>query len=157
MVYAVQYYDEIRLWWDPRNDKKEGMHYRVYVDGKACVYTDYVYYNFKNMAAGKEYEFEVQLVDERKNLVGKTEFYRVSTFPARETVDITKPPYNAVGDAVTDNTEVIRRALADCKEGKILYFPMGVYLCEKVSFTGDLHVRFDAGAVLCTPQRGKTL
>ncbi len=157
MVYAACYNDEIRLWWDERNDKAKGMKYRVYVDGKSCVYTDKVYYNFKNLESGKEFEFEVQLVDGDKNVVGKTEIFKASTNKKREVVDITKPPYNAVGDGITDNTESIRKAFAELKKDKTIYFPMGVYVCEDVCFSGEVNFHFDVGAILCSKQKGLNL
>ncbi len=157
MVYAARYNDEIRLWWDARNDKKSGMKYRVYVDGKSCVYTDRVYFNFKNLEEGREYLFEVQLVDENKNIVGKVEQFKASTLIKRELVDITKPPYSAVGDGVTDNTEIINRALSDCKQDKRVYFPFGVYICENFSFSGDVEMIFDVGAIVCSKEKGVKL
>jgi hypothetical protein len=51
-------------------------------------------------------------------------------FPANAgIVDVTKPPYNAKGDGVTDDTASIQKALADHpNQGAIIYLPNGVYL-----------------------------
>ena len=157
MIYAARYKNELRVWWDERCDKLDGMKYRVYLNGKFCVYTDKVYYNFKNLESGKEYEFEVQLVDQNKNIVGKCEKIKASTLKTRQIVDITKPPYNAVGDGVTDNTEIFKKAFSELKLDKELYIPMGVYVCDKLSFTGDLDIRFDVGATICTKEKGLSL
>ncbi len=157
MVYASSYMSEIRLWWDERSEKTKNMKYRVYVDGKSCIYTDKVYFNFKNLESGKEFSFEVQLVDENRNVIGKVEKLKVNTRKKREIIDITKPPYNAVGDAKTDNTSIIKKAMADLIEGKQLYFPMGVYICEEIEFTGDIDVHFDVGAILCSKERERAL
>ncbi len=47
-------------------------------------------------------------------------------------VDITKPPYSAKGDGVTDDTATIQRALFDVMGlHKILYFPNGTYLISE--------------------------
>ncbi len=44
-------------------------------------------------------------------------------------VDITKPPYNAKGDGIHDDTDAIQRALTDNMGlHKLLYFPEGTYL-----------------------------
>ncbi len=157
MVYAGSYNNEIRLWWDERNDKKIGMKYRVCIDGKACIYTDKVYYNFKNLESGKEYLFEVQLVDKNKNVVGESESFKASTLQKREVVDITKTPYNAVGDGITDNTEIINRALSELVEGKQIYFPCGIYICENMVFSGNVEMRFAVGATICSKKKGLTL
>lgn len=155
MIYAARYEEELRVWWDERNDKTCEMKYRVYVDGKACVYTDKVYYNFKNLESGKEYEFEVQLVDKNGNIVGESEKYKACTLKSRQVVDITKPPYNAVGDGITDNTEIFNRAFSELTQDKKIYIPMGVYICDNISFTGDVGICFDVGAVICS--RGSNL
>jgi len=51
-------------------------------------------------------------------------------FPADAgVVDVTKTPYNAKGDNVTDDTAAIQRALDDHpSQGAIIYLPNGVYL-----------------------------
>ena len=44
-------------------------------------------------------------------------------------IDLTKPPYNARGDGGTDNTQTLRRALADYTGSRRpVYLPRGVYL-----------------------------
>ncbi len=152
MIQYACYDTEIRIWWDKREDKTENMRYRVVVDGGAYVLTDKNYYDFPNLERGREYEFEIQLVDEEKNIVGRRERITLSTRAKRDIIDVTLPPYNAVGDGETDNTEALQRALSESGEGKILYFPFGVYLCGKIDFSGDITVRFDAGAVLCNKE-----
>lgn len=44
-------------------------------------------------------------------------------------VDVTKPPYNAVGDGKTDVTAILQKALSDNpNRGAIIWLPNGVYL-----------------------------
>lgn len=44
-------------------------------------------------------------------------------------VYVSKPPYNAVGDGRTDNTEAIRRAVSEnLEKNRTLYFPKGIYM-----------------------------
>jgi hypothetical protein len=52
-------------------------------------------------------------------------------FPAASgLIDVTKPPYMAKGDGVTDNTAALKKAIADNSPGKsrTLYFPKGIYV-----------------------------
>ncbi len=52
------------------------------------------------------------------------------SYPAKSgIIDITQPPYSAVGDGKTDNTETIKRAINDhLGEKRFIYFPKGTYL-----------------------------
>lgn len=52
--------------------------------------------------------------------------------PCQAVIDVTKAPYNASGDGITDDTEAIQRALSDMMGlHKVLYLPKGTYLISK--------------------------
>ncbi len=61
------------------------------------------------------------------------------TFPTDSgVVDVTKAPYLAVGDGITDNTAAINKALADHpNRGAVIYLPNGVYLVSDTLRWGD--------------------
>ncbi len=56
-----------------------------------------------------------------------------NTFPAAaNVVDVSKPPYNAKGDGVTDDTDAIQKALDDHPaKSAIIYLPNGKYLVSR--------------------------
>lgn len=76
-------------------------------------------------------------------------------------IDVTKPPYNAVGDGKTDVTAILQKALSDHpNRGAIIWLPNGVYLISDTLKWphGDrggweekdtiLHGQSEAGAVI---------
>eukprot|EP01062_Namystynia_karyoxenos_P067415 TRINITY_DN61368_c0_g1_i1.p1 TRINITY_DN61368_c0_g1~~TRINITY_DN61368_c0_g1_i1.p1 ORF type:complete len:471 (+),score=87.24 TRINITY_DN61368_c0_g1_i1:76-1413(+) len=67
--------------------------------------------------------------------------------------DITKPPYNAVGDGKTNATEAIRRAIADCgdrPDGGTVLLPAGsgVFITASQWLRSNLTIRVEEGATL---------
>ncbi len=157
MLYSVNLVDEIRLWWDKRAEKQQGCKYKVTVNGSSVIYTERDYYNFKNFQAGTEYSFVLEVVDADKRVIGKQEVFVTKTLPEKACINVTKPPYNAVGDGKTDNSEAIKKAFADCTEDKYVYIPLGIYVANGVSFGGDMRVIFDTGAALCDSEGVKNL
>ena len=148
MVYAVTYDDEIRVWWDECRTQPNGERYRITVNGKNCIYTEEVYYDFKNLEAGCVYDFCIEVVDKNHCAVGKSQSAKYATLPHKSRIDVTNAPYFAIGDGETDNTANIQRAFDDCTEQKYVYFPMGIYRCGAIQMRGDIKIRFDAGVIL---------
>ena len=149
MVYSVCMENEIRIWWDPRYEFAEGCRYRITVDGKARVYTDKIYYNFKNMRTDVKHGFKVEIVDKNGVTIGKPELYETeNTFVGFETVNVTDSPYGAVGDGLTDCTNAIARATETAKGRTCVYFPLGIYRADKITVNGTLKLRFDRGAII---------
>ena len=70
------------------------------------------------------------------------------TYPADAgIIDVTKAPYNAKGDAVTDDTQAIQQALLDHpNQGATLYLPNGVYLVSQTLRWGGGDDPFGGGA-----------
>ncbi len=148
MVYVVCDTDKLSLWWDVREDKTAEMRYKIIVNNKNCVYTHNRYYYFRNLKGGQQYDFQIQVVDEAENVIGRTDYLSASTLPARKRIDVTLPPYNAVGDGKTDNTSIIQRAIDENPLGTEIYLPFGVFVCGKLTIKGDYNLRLDSGATL---------
>ena len=152
MVYLVSKYDVLCLWWDKRSEYRDGYKYKITVDDTSVVYTTQVYYDFKCVEPGTTHTFKVQLVDENNQIVGKAETYTGSTWPKKTKIDITKEPYNAIGDGVFDNTEIFKRALDECSPDKYIFVPFGTYVCGKITVSGNKKLELSAGAIICNKE-----
>jgi polygalacturonase len=73
----------------------------------------------------------------------------VPSFPAANFV-VTDPPYGAVGDGTTDNTNAFRAAIADCNAqgGGHVIVPAGVYSTGAIALLSNVDLHLEAGAVL---------
>ncbi len=151
MVYVSCDSNELNLWWDEREDKKDGMRYKVIINDASCAYTHNRYYDFKNLEGGKEYSFQIQVVDGEDNVIGKTEQVVARTLPERKIINITLPPYNAIGNARFDNTSIIQRAIDENPNSSEIYVPFGIYVCGKLFFNGDCRLKFDVGTQFLSP------
>ncbi len=149
MIYASESENAIYLWWDKRYDFTDGCYYRVVLDGDTVVYTKEILFDFFNMDTSKKHTFAVDLLNGEGEVVGETEYYETKQiFPKKTPLNVTLPPYNAKGDGVTDCTDVIGRAFADCGESKYVYFPLGTYYCREMRFDGNVKVVYASGAVI---------
>ncbi len=146
MINSVLFDNQIKIWWNYTR-LEDGYSYRVIKDGEEFN-TIQTHYAFKDLEAEKTYSFEVYLVGDDGNVikeVGKAEF---TTLKSKNTIDVTKPPYNAVGDGVTLNTKAIQKAIDDCTENDKVYFPDGTYLTGGLMLHSDVELRLSEGAVI---------
>jgi hypothetical protein len=63
-------------------------------------------------------------------------------------LDVRKPPYNAVGDGKTDDTEAIRRAVNDVRAGGVVLLAGGTFLSGTIRLKSDMILRVARGATL---------
>ena len=153
MVYVAYGENELNIWWDARDDKKDDMYYKIIINDKNCVFTNNTYYDFKNLESGKRYEFQIQVVDEFDNIIGRIDKLSASTLATKKRINLTLAPYNAVGDGKTDNTLIIQKAIDENPVNTEIYLPLGVYVCGNVFFNGSCNLRLDAGATLISSNK----
>ncbi len=149
MIKAECSYDTIKLCWSKRKEKTKDMKYRLAINGQAY-YTDKTCFNLNDLQEGQVYEITLELVKNWVEHIGKKETCCVHLPKKWTIVDVTKPPYNIVGDGKTDNTKALQRAFDDSvRECKVMYFPKGEYLYVSIESEGNFHVQLDGGAKLC--------
>jgi polygalacturonase len=149
MVYSIEKENVIYLWWDDRKEFVDGCFYRVTVDNKSVVYTKDRLYDFKNIDMQTLHTFAIDVLDKGGNKLGQTETYtNKEIFKNKTPINVTLPPYNAIGDGVHDCTQSIQKAFEDCDSSKYVYFPFGVYYCSKIFINDEVKIVFDTGAII---------
>lgn len=131
----------VRLGWVPATDNVAVTSYRIYqgttligtAAGTANTYTV-----SSGLTSGSTYSFKVEAGDARNNWTTTGPSLNVTmpmttgtniNFPQNAVIDVTKPPYNAKGDGVTDDTLAIQQALTEhTGKNSLIFIPNGTYL-----------------------------
>ncbi len=118
---------EVELFWDLPEDAHIGSLYEVYVGGIKKGETAKTHFSLSGLSPDTAYEAEIifKIPEGPARSLGKLAF---QTLPIKKRIDITLPPYNAVGDGKTINTKAIQKALDDCDESSLVYIPEGMFL-----------------------------
>ena len=134
---TVLFEDEIALYWDKQWELPDGVRYRVTLNGKEIAITQKTHCEIVDLQAQTQYAVAVERLDETGNAVETLFSDCLQTPKRRNRIDVTKPPYNAVGDGKTLNTQALQRAFDDCKAGETVYIPQGTYLTGALNMHGD--------------------
>ena len=132
MLYSLIFEDEITLYWDRVKTLCKGEKFIINLDGRKVGESNKTHFEMLNLTPQTEYKVQVLLQTESgAQLIGEQ---TLATKPMPKRIDVSKPPYNAVGDGKTLNTKALQKALDDACEGVCVYVPKGVFL------TGGLFV-----------------
>lgn len=135
----------LTLWWEKPEAAARDQAYALSLDGGEAAVVRCSNYTFEGLAPQSAHEIRLSCV------CGGVEYAacaEASTLPARRRVDVTKPPYNAVGDGATLNTAALQRALDDATAETCVYFPAGVYMTGALRGHSHTEIWLDEGAVL---------
>ncbi len=143
----IVFEDQIILYWDKEWDLANGIEYTILLDGKEVGKTVKTHFTFENLQSDKEYKLAVYRLgdnDEKVYLFDQA----VRTPKAKNRIDVSKPPYNAVGDGKTLNTKAIQKAMDDCTESDCVYIPSGVFMTGALDMHSNMELYVDKGGVL---------
>ena len=138
--------DSITVYWKKQKSINQEFYYLIYLNNKKVAKIDKTHYTFKDLKAQTNYNVKVEIYI--KNELVKAYVGEVTTKPNPTVIDVTKSPYNAVGDGVTLNTKAIQNAINDCKKGQRVYIPKGVFLTGALDLHSDMELFVEKDAIL---------
>ncbi len=142
MVRQIVFDNEITLWWEYR-DFKGVSSYECFLNGKSHATASSTHITFGGLEAETEYKIKITADNGTVVFDGS-----IATRAAKRRIDITKAPYNAVGDGVTLNTRAIQAAFDACGANDCVYIPQGVFLTGALNMHSDFELYIEHGAVL---------
>ena len=140
MVEKVVFEDEIALYWDKQWELKNSAHYCISVNGEKMGNTEKTYFVLKNLTPEVEYRIKVERLNGDGSLAETLFVEKIITPKARRRIDVTKAPYNAVGDGKTLNTKALQKAFDDCGNGETVYIPAGTYLTGSLKLHSEMEL-----------------
>lgn len=116
--------------------------YQVLVNGQPAAQTDKTHATIEGLAPDTDYQLDVMMGEEKLACeVGRTRILK-------RRIDVTQPPYNALGDGKTLNTKALQQAMDDCGPKDCVYLPAGVYMTGALRLHSHMEVYLEEGAVL---------
>lgn len=145
MIDFIVFDNEITVWWD-LEEFKNAKEYELYLNGAYHGKTSKTHYSFLGLEEKRAYQVRVEAcIDESDSLSWE---YQIKTKKSKKRLDVTKAPYNAVGDGETLNTLSLQKALDDCSQNEYVYIPKGNYLSGALDVRSDTEIYIDEGAIL---------
>ncbi len=131
------------IFFDLRDDADSKTKYDIIMDGKKIQTINKTHVTIDGLSPDTRYNIEI-LMEGQKSIGSLV----VHTKRTKRRIDISRAPYNAVGDGKTLNTKVIQRALDDCDENSCVYIPEGTYLTGALNMHSNSELYLEKGALL---------
>ncbi|MBP3657225.1 MAG: glycoside hydrolase family 28 protein [Clostridia bacterium] len=135
----------VTLWWEKPAKASRDQHYEVTHDDGEAIDVGCSHYTFDGLAPASAHTVSVRCTAGGEAMCAQAE---IVTRAARRRVDVTQPPYCAVGDGQTLNTAALQRALDDASADTCVVFPAGVYMTGALRGHSHTEIWLDEGAVL---------
>ncbi len=142
----IVFNDSVTVYWKKAKSIKCEYYYLIYLNNKVVDKVYKTHYTFNNLTQNTAYDVKIEIYVSNKLV--KTYLGSVTTKLNPNTIDVTKSPYNAVGDGKTLNTKAIQNAINDCKKGERVYIPKGVFLTGALDLHSDMELYVENGATL---------
>lgn len=139
--------DSVTLFWEKHMEASPSWSYRLLADGMVELSGTKTHFTLHNLHPGKQVDLTLQV------FIGDSIWHTMwqgvcQTRPVRRKIDISRPPYSAVGDGKTLNTTALQKALDACGQDDMVYFPAGVYLTGALTIHSNTEIYLEKNAIL---------
>lgn len=145
MIKSIIFSTKIILYWDLPDNFVEGNKYIVSVNGALYAETEKCHIEVDQLLPETDYVFKVEMTGVNADIVGDI---TCTTEKEKERIDISKPPYNAIGDGVTLNTDKIQAAINNCGKNQCVYIPRGDFMTGSLFLHSDMELYIEKGGIL---------
>lgn len=134
--------DSLTVYWERTKEMAAGEPFRVFLNGREAACTEKTHCTMTGLLPEQVYTVRAA------GPFWESEELAVRTLKRKRRIDITKHPYEAVGDGEKMNTESIQKAIDDCGEGEAVYIPEGIFMTGALRLHSDMELYLEKGAVL---------
>lgn len=147
MYRYIGFSDSVVIYWDLPETYEKGNTYVVTKNGSEVGVTEQCHLKVTGLDADSRYTFNIAMYKDGEKVleIGEIE---CKTEPVKNRIDVTKAPYNAVGDGKTLNTAALQKALDDCKDGECVYVPAGDYMTGSLFLHSNMELYLAKGAII---------
>lgn len=147
-LHAIPTFDSLTIWWERPHNIGPQHHYRVLLDGETVSESPSTHCTIRGLQPQTTYHVSVQCDAHGTGIFDTLNEIDVATRAVPVTLDVTRPPYCAIGDGVTVNTAAIQQALDDCGPGKAVFIPAGTFLTGALRMHSHTELIVAQGATL---------
>ncbi len=144
MINSIITFSDIIFYWDLFDCTSENQQYFVYLNDEYVLDTNKTHFALRDISP-KDGVVDIYTDADKQSLFYHTEY---SLKPEPKFIDVSLPPYNAVGDGETLNTEALQRAIDACGKNECVYIPEGTYLTGALNLHSDMELYIEKGGVL---------
>ncbi len=147
MLNKVLMPNSVILYWDLPENYEKGNTYIICLNDDVIGRTEKCHFEALNLYSESEYKFNVKMESQSGEQTEIGELF-AKALKEKRRIDISKAPYNAVGDGKTLNTERIQRAINDCKDDECVYIPSGDFMTGALRLHSDMEIYLEKDAIL---------
>lgn len=145
-LHSIIFDNEITVYWNRISSCGKNDFYVVYLNGAIIAKTKKTHFEIFELKPETEYKIKVELKKDSDTILVGDESYITKKRPVK--IDVTKAPYNAVGDGLTLNTEALQKAFDDCKEGEAVYISNGTFLTGALNLHSNTEIIIEKNATI---------